>query len=90
MTTLELTAISSAVVMMATSFGWYFKSSITQATYLDTKEGLTMEKIRGIRSRPCKFSFLVSNTKCRVISTSLTPFNFRHIRCSPHTYYRTG
>ncbi|KAI6349780.1 hypothetical protein MCOR25_010633 [Pyricularia grisea] len=46
MTTLELTAISFAVVMMATSGSWYFKPSITQATYLNTKNQRTVKLIR--------------------------------------------
>lgn len=46
MTTLELTAMSFAVVMIVTSASWYFKPSISQATILDTKNGRTIRAIR--------------------------------------------
>ncbi|KAL8326457.1 hypothetical protein RB597_002976 [Gaeumannomyces tritici] len=45
-TTLELTAMSFAVVMIATSASWYFKPSISQVIILDTKDNRTIRAIR--------------------------------------------
>ncbi|ROT42542.1 hypothetical protein SODALDRAFT_326702 [Sodiomyces alkalinus F11] len=45
-TTLELTALTFACVMVATSAVWYFKPSIANAEILETREGRTVAFIR--------------------------------------------
>ncbi|KAK7512502.1 uncharacterized protein IWZ02DRAFT_493928 [Phyllosticta citriasiana] len=51
MTTLELTALSFAFIMFATSLAWYSKPSITKPRPIATKNGKTVEEIREFARR---------------------------------------
>ncbi|KAK8169732.1 hypothetical protein IWX90DRAFT_188549 [Phyllosticta citrichinensis] len=51
MTTLELTALSFAFIMFATSLAWYSKPSITKPQPIGTKDGKTIEEIRAFAKR---------------------------------------
>ncbi|KAK3318837.1 hypothetical protein B0H66DRAFT_517213 [Apodospora peruviana] len=48
LTTLELTALSFSLMMVATSASWYFKPSISRGITIETKNGRTVEEIRAI------------------------------------------
>lgn len=46
MTTLELTALTYAVIMIATSMLWYYKPCIITPTILNLKADKTVEEVR--------------------------------------------
>ncbi|KAL8357040.1 hypothetical protein RB598_002052 [Gaeumannomyces tritici] len=91
MTTLELTAISFAVVMIATSASWYFKPSICQPTILCTKDDKTIQAIRdSARLEVCACNFYEVPPKFVSTKQLLTACASIQTHPSlPQEYYRT-
>ncbi|RAH64382.1 uncharacterized protein BO66DRAFT_242417 [Aspergillus aculeatinus CBS 121060] len=50
-TTLELTTVAFALVMLASSITWFYKPSITRPRYISTKNDITVQAIRELMKR---------------------------------------
>lgn len=78
--------MSFALVMLATSVLWYFKPSISRPRYIATKNGKTVESIRGLaRQHVCICGFLFSFAYSEVETNHVLQTH----RQLPAQWYRT-
>lgn len=64
-TTLELTALIFAVMMLATSFAWFQKPQVTVSTCIKLRDGMSFQDIRNIAMTSVSDQCLILPSRCR-------------------------